>query len=426
MRMKSTRTQLLFFTLILLLSFPFGGGAKAQEGDVEENNRAGLVIDLGNGDIVTECVSFSEPQINGYDLLQRSSIPFVGDVVGIGATICSINGVGCDASDCFCACPGGADCVYWSYWHLSNGAWNYSPIGAGGYTLKNGDVDGWVWGPGSITSAIPPISTSFDNICSAVVEPPTPIPTATFTPVPSTATPIPTNTPTSVPPTATSTRIPDSITEFWANDLSIVRGGCTTLNWDVQHVQRVYLDGEGIEGLGSTQVCPIQRQTFTLRAETAGGDITKTVVIDVLEPAGTLTPIPTLLPTATSISTVAPLAVAQAVVNSTATPIPPTETPIPPSVTPQVSDTPVPTAITAPTKEVIIIQLPTVPRATLTPIVQEVSSSPEAIAAVVVTISAVQPTADVGPQTAEWLSYALFTLIATILGGGLFVVRRKA
>lgn len=171
--------SLLVITIILLTSLfltPL---------DASGNNRVGLVIDYGDGEVVTKCVSFVEESITGHQALQRAGLPVETDFQAGGAAVCRIDGRGCPSSDCFCACRGGGDCKYWSYWHFTNGMWGYSSIGAGIYELKNGAVDGWVWGLGSVTQALPPPVIPFGDICTdGVTNTPTVTPTASRTPTP--------------------------------------------------------------------------------------------------------------------------------------------------------------------------------------------------------------------------------------------------
>lgn len=137
----------------------------------DERNRAGLVVDLGDGVIETVCVNFTGEDISGFDLLQASGLAVEIDAQGIGAAVCRIAETGCPAGNCFCQCKG-ADCTYWSYWHQVEGAWEYSAAGAGTYRVGPGDVEGWTWGPGSVTEAIEPPSISFAEICAAPTSPP--------------------------------------------------------------------------------------------------------------------------------------------------------------------------------------------------------------------------------------------------------------
>lgn len=441
MFLKPARILLLLF--IFALSFMGQvSSAVAQEKDTQEEgeNRAGLVVDLGDGQVVTQCLSFSEAEISGVDLLTRSGLPFEVDVQGgIGAAVCSINGVGCAASDCFCACPGGADCVYWSYWHLFDGTWTYSAAGAGNYMVRHGDVDGWVWGPGSVSSAVPPLSTSFDAICPAVVEP-------TATPIPPTATPIP---PTPLPPSPVPpTAAPEPKVRLAANDPVVTRGGCTMLYWEVQYVQAAYLDEVGVSGVGSREVCPQQTQNYVLRAVTDGGsNITKNVRVEVSEPTETLATatlqpapvsavntLPPPLPTDTSVPVVS-------AVLPSVTPLPPaTATPLPPP-------TLLPTAISTatplpppPTATPEVLQLPTLapntasatPTSTVAPSAVSATPTNEALVAAVVTPLVARSAIDGDvvdrdisfAEVRNRLSYGLFGLIVALLAGGLILMRR--
>ncbi len=169
-----------------------GGSLAVREATAGEGaHHAGLVVDFGDGTVITRCVGFDEATISGYELLQRSGLALEVAVSGPGAAVCSIEGTGCPASDCFCHFPPD----YWSYWHLDGESWRYSDVGASGYAVEDGAVDGWIWGDASA----PPQVIPFEAICAP---PPTPTPTATPTP---TSTPTATAPPTPPPPTATST-----------------------------------------------------------------------------------------------------------------------------------------------------------------------------------------------------------------------------
>ncbi|HEY75825.1 MAG TPA: hypothetical protein G4O00_06550 [Thermoflexia bacterium] len=148
--------------------------------------RAGLVVVHGDGRVVTRCVGFEEESISGADLLRRSGLPVTLSAFGgLGEAVCAIDGEGCPAGDCFCQCEGNT-CAYWVYSHLQpDGTWAISPVGAGAWRLKDGDVDGWVWGDGT---TVPP-SISFDAICSPSAAPtppapPSPTPLTSLTPTP--------------------------------------------------------------------------------------------------------------------------------------------------------------------------------------------------------------------------------------------------
>ena len=151
--------RLVAFTLILLLA---GWVAPIS---AQEANRAALVVVLGEGTAVSRCVEFAEAEINGLELINRSGLAMETGTASFGASVCTIDGTGCPGDDCFCQCKGGGDCVYWSYWHLTDGEWQYSQAGAAAYRVKDGMVEGWVWGPGSPQEAPEPPPITFDDVC---------------------------------------------------------------------------------------------------------------------------------------------------------------------------------------------------------------------------------------------------------------------
>lgn len=72
------------------------------------------------------------------------------------------------------------------------------------------------------------------------------------------------------------------------SDAPYVNGGsCTTLRWDVEGVQAVYLNGAGVGGHGSQQVCPCEPTTYTLDVVKLNGSReTRQVFIDVYGACG--------------------------------------------------------------------------------------------------------------------------------------------
>lgn len=171
----------------------------------DEPNRAGLVIQSGDGQVVTRCVAFEKDEISGANLLASSGLDVIVDPASsMGIIVCQIEGVGCahPAEACFCLCMGGGECEYWNYFYRDTGdaEWAYSALGAALRKVKPGSVDAWVWGDGHTP---PADSLVFEEICA----PPTPIPTETpepLTSIPATAAPTQAQVPTQ-PPTASPT-----------------------------------------------------------------------------------------------------------------------------------------------------------------------------------------------------------------------------
>ncbi len=75
---------------------------------------------------------------------------------------------------------------------------------------------------------------------------------------------------------------PNATINFWADAYTVTPGQCTTLRWDVQNVQAVFLNEQGVAGQGAQQVCPSQTTTWTLRVVlNDGSQQTRQVTINV-------------------------------------------------------------------------------------------------------------------------------------------------
>jgi hypothetical protein len=121
----------------------------------------------------------------------------------------------------------------------------------------------------------------------------TPSATATIPPAtrPPTSTPTPTPTPTSPPP--------EAIIEFGASAGEINAGECAKLLWHAENVKAVFLDGEGVVGRGSKEVCPCKDTTYVLSVTLL--DDTETERSFTLRVKGScVTPTPTPTPTPTT------------------------------------------------------------------------------------------------------------------------------
>lgn len=154
------------FRWLLVALTGLAGSLTVSIAHAQEQSKAAIVIRLSESQVETRCVAFNEETISGVELLRRSGLAFATENQGMGSLVCSIEEQGCPANDCFCECSGGGNCTYWSYWHLRDDGWQYAQVGGSGYQIRNKDVDGWSWGPGSVTEAIPPPDVQFDEICS--------------------------------------------------------------------------------------------------------------------------------------------------------------------------------------------------------------------------------------------------------------------
>lgn len=166
------------------------------------DNRVGLVVQFGNEAVVTGCYAYT-PGMTGLDLLRRAGLETAIEYQSIGALVCrigapTIGADGCDypREDCLCQART-LPWRYWAYWRLEGDSWVYADRSLSGRTLQPGDVDGWAWGIGTTDFGAKPPRLTFDNICPAPTQTPSPVPTSAPPVLPTaTATEPPTRTPT--------------------------------------------------------------------------------------------------------------------------------------------------------------------------------------------------------------------------------------
>ena len=394
--MKKWTSSLALITLLLAAGIVAGN----QSALAQQPNRVALIVQHGDGRLITKCVEFNESQISGYDVLTRSGLQVIANFdSGMGAGICTIDGEGCPADDCFCQCKGDP-CIYWSYHHLQNGQWVYSNLGASNYNVHSGEVEGWAWGEGNPQSGAQPPVIPFDQICA-----PPATATATHTPVPPTATQVP---PTATPIPSTATPLPP---EAWfrLDQNPLTAGGCTMLRWDASHTQHVYLDGVKVSLNGQQEVCPAEPQTYVLRVVNDDSEETYELVLGVTGTvASTSTPAPAASPTtvvSSSEDTTQPA-------GSSPTPLPATGAPLTTTEVDEQADAASPTPATA------VTQTPAVVQATSTMIVLLAPSATPAEVAQETSI----PTLGVLPTLAANEPAASSTLPAGYLAFGAVVV----
>lgn len=186
---------LLLPLLVLLVPLPTRGQA---------GSRAGLIVQFSDGSVRTSCVAFEGESITSFDLLQRSGLDVIAQTSGNNAAVCKIGGDGCDfpAEPCFCKFGSGQQGLYWAFWRLGAGGWQYASQGAALRRIGNGEVDGWAWGSGNVQSGAQPPIIPFEQICPAA-PPPTAVPPTAVPP-----TPIPTIRPTAPPTARPATAVP--------------------------------------------------------------------------------------------------------------------------------------------------------------------------------------------------------------------------
>jgi hypothetical protein len=266
-------------------------------------NRVALVVKHGDGDVITQCIEFNGDQISGYEVLKRSNLDLNFEPNAMGAAICRIDGEGCSypQDDCFCQCndlTGQTPCIYWSYWYRDGGDWRYSGFGASSRDARNGDVEGWVWSEGSVSSAdTEPPDLEFSDICAEL---PTATPTPTNTPKPTptlTNTPQPTETPEPEPTDTPSPKPTPVIHSFSASQSQIKAGQQATLSWSLDGATAAFIEINGVEEAvvapGSKTVTPNQTTRYRLVAR--NGDQSQAVaeLVITVDGVAAATPVPT-------------------------------------------------------------------------------------------------------------------------------------
>ena len=142
----------IILTLALSLALVWLGAGYAQG-----LSQVGLVLQLEDGSVVSQCLEIDPEGTTGLDVLDRSGLEVVTMTLsGQGQAVCQIGETGCPASDCFCKFPN-----YWSYWHSSPNGWTYSSKSLDRYTVHAGTIEAWSWGKGD-----PPPQLSFEQICT--------------------------------------------------------------------------------------------------------------------------------------------------------------------------------------------------------------------------------------------------------------------
>lgn len=114
------------------------------------DNTARVVIETGDN-TATFCISFEEESISGLEALRRLGLTVTAEDFGGGqVTVCQIGGVGCayPGQSCFCECEGSGPCTFWGYYRANNaGEWEFSTAGASVSQVRDGDREGWRYGP---------------------------------------------------------------------------------------------------------------------------------------------------------------------------------------------------------------------------------------------------------------------------------------
>jgi hypothetical protein len=162
-----TRAQIVIRSLVglalaLAAALTWQGSAHAQ------THRAALVVQHSaawpGAQVLWKCVEFAQEAITGLALLQLAGVnsgqpPQIYDWGGGAYTVCQLDRQPQPIPD---RCFGPMSGPNWSDWTQTANGWVARSIGVAGYTVRDGDVEGWTYSVGTGTR---PPTVSFSQVC---------------------------------------------------------------------------------------------------------------------------------------------------------------------------------------------------------------------------------------------------------------------
>ncbi|HUG14869.1 MAG TPA: hypothetical protein VMM78_07580 [Thermomicrobiales bacterium] len=131
-------------TLLVLLAL----AASLLPATAQRPNGAGVVIQFEDGSRVYAYVQFAEESMSSEQLLTRTGLDLIMTPFGgMGAAVCSIQGEGCPASNCWCMSFGNP-AYFWHFYARDGGHWVEQLQGPSSRRVEDGDIDGWLWTSG--------------------------------------------------------------------------------------------------------------------------------------------------------------------------------------------------------------------------------------------------------------------------------------
>ncbi len=131
-------------------------------------HRAGIVVQHGDLGVLTDCVKFSEHEIDGIELLARSEFDFRAARFPEGKGVCWLDGERrktTDSDDCFCT-PASGVLASWSYWvqEKEDPIFDHGEMYPSERKIMDGSIDYWAFGP----HGMPPIAPhTLEEVCGS-------------------------------------------------------------------------------------------------------------------------------------------------------------------------------------------------------------------------------------------------------------------
>lgn len=161
-----SRRLIVILLVALALTTLLTGAALAADPTTKQ---VGLVVAFPDAEPHLEIVTVPVAATT-FDILEAADIDLASQNTQYGPALCSINQVGCPATDCFC------DAVhFWAYYHLNAATkqWASAAEGAGSYVPANGSVEGFAWSgfDANYNPIVQPPVYTFDQIVAATTPP---------------------------------------------------------------------------------------------------------------------------------------------------------------------------------------------------------------------------------------------------------------
>ena len=158
-------------SLAVLMLFLIAAGVLAAQGQTKQ---VGLVIAFPDAKQHLEIVTVPVTATT-FEVLKAAKVDLVSQTTAYGPGICSINQVGCPATNCFCDAA-----HFWAYYHLNSATnqWVSAVEGAGAYVPANGSVEGFAWSgfDANYNPTVQPPVYTFQQILSQTTPAPITVP----------------------------------------------------------------------------------------------------------------------------------------------------------------------------------------------------------------------------------------------------------
>lgn len=139
-----SRALMTLFSMFILASslfFLVFGEYQRPAVNAQARNQAAVIVQFDQQAHVVRTIAFTQP-ISGLVALQWSGLQVVTTTTSFGPAVCSIEGVGCPAENCFCD-PN----RFWAYNYWDGRAWQSYNVGAHSSVIsQTGAIEGWRWG----------------------------------------------------------------------------------------------------------------------------------------------------------------------------------------------------------------------------------------------------------------------------------------